>query len=102
MNKKEFCEVTAEAYMENKESPMTGNPIVVYDFDTDEFFSQSSVTPLDDNQVKVFELEQDCFEPDPELPYTSVEELTNALMDFLEMWRDVMETIEEFEEEFEL
>ena len=101
MNKKEFCEITAEAYMEQKTNKWMGNPIIVYDINYKEFSAQSSVTPLDDNQVIVQELEQDCFEPYPDDVYSNVEELTEALMNFPEMWKQVIETIEEFEEELE-
>lgn len=61
MNRKQFARTVAEAYSEQYHdgSRVMNNPIITWD--GEEFGWQSSLTPLNEDEVQVMEIEDGCF-----------------------------------------
>lgn len=55
MNRKQLAETVAEAYLDQfvRDERVMNDVIIVYDVDTEQFSSQSSLTPLQDGEIQV-------------------------------------------------
>lgn len=93
MNRQQFAETCAHAYVaqfSRNGSPVMNQMVIVYDGRS--FGGQSSLTPLDDNEVLVLSLELGMFGDDPDTEESIVAFFVDSASD--EIWRAVLNTIE--------
>ena len=97
MDRNEFAEVTAKAYARQycTDNGVMNNPVIVYDTETEMFSSQSGLTPTDDMEIIVLELEDGMFgEYDPNSQKNTYSTLLRFLADENDdLWQAVTNTI---------
>lgn len=97
MNRKQFAECVAQAYMDQyhhqewRRDPVMNNPAIDYDFDRETFGSCSSLTPPTDAELRVLDLEDGIFGSEN----TTKAGLKYYLMHDDELWNQVVRDIEE-------
>lgn len=100
MNRKQFSETVAQAYMnqyhwqEYRRRQVMNNPVIDYDMDNERFVTCSSLTPTQAGEVRVLELSDGMFGND-ERPTKAaiVYYLTHDASD--DLWNEVVVGIEQ-------
>jgi len=98
MNRKQFAETVAQAYMDQYHSqewrrrPVMNAPAIDFDTDTETFASCSTLTPTNSNEVRVFELEDGMFGY-PVTKRAIYQYLTDSASD--DLWHEVVNQIEQ-------
>lgn len=98
MNRKQFAECVAQAYMDQyhhqewRRDMVMNEPVIDYDTDNEMFSSCSSLTPPTDTELRVLELSDGMF---------GSENVTKAGLKFYlmhddELWNQVVRDIEEW------
>ena len=105
MNRKQFAQTVAQAYMDQyhpqawRRRPVMNNPAIDYDITSDLFGACSTLTPTDDHEVRVLELEDGMFGSDERV---TKRDIVAYLLDSAseDIWRDVTQAIEDFRSEY--
>lgn len=101
MNRRQFAETVAQAYMDQyhwqewRRSPVMNNPAIDYDIDIGTFSSCSTLTPPNSNEVRVMELEDGMFGNDERL---TKRDIVSYLMDDAgsDIWQGVCDQLEDY------
>ena len=97
--KNEFYQVVAQAYIERYEKRYSGNPIIIFDTEYQDFSAESGIVPLEEGlEIQVFEIKtnepncfEDCFTNNHNL---NISQVVDALICYPEIWQQAIETIE--------
>lgn len=105
MNRKQFAETVAQAYVDQyhwqewRRSPVMNNPAIDYDITRERFGSCSTLTPTATDEVRVLELEDGMFGSDaPATKRSIVAYLLDSASD--DIWQDVTQAVEDFRSEY--
>lgn len=97
-SRKQFAEITAQAYQDQyhwqewRRSRVMNNPVIDYDINRRTFSSCSSLTPANDSEVRVLEIYDGMFGADERPTKRDIYQyLTDSASD--DLWRDVCNAI---------
>lgn len=95
----EWSQVTAEAYIRQYASnaPRMNNVIIVYDLGTNHFSAQSSLTPLNDEEIKIDTLAEGMFGDTSDISANELQEELEAYLqhDAHDAWEEILWRIAE-------
>jgi len=105
MNRKQFAQTVAQAYIDQyhwqtwRRRPVMNNPAIDYDITREMFGSCSTLTPTATDEVRVLELEDGMFGSDERV---TKRDIVAYLLDSAseDIWRDVTQAIEDFRSEY--